>query len=67
MERIKELTFDERSTWGECPVCHAKDGEKCNPDVGFFAALTLAGTPPSPGSHLGRLQNAPRRVRITAA
>lgn len=63
-ERIKELTFEERATWGECPICHAKDGEKCNPDEGFFATLSVAKVPLG-GAHLGRLQKAPFKVRIS--
>lgn len=33
-ERIRELSFEERARWGECPVCHARDGEACNDAAG---------------------------------
>lgn len=65
--RERELSFEERATWGECPTCHAKDGEKCNPNVGIPLGLTVGGRLPDPGAHLGRLQAAPFRVRLVPA
>lgn len=60
----RDLTYDERATWGQCPVCQAKHGEWCDGTRGMFAALsTLGGRIVDNGVHLGRLQQAPRRVR----
>lgn len=50
-ERIRELSFNERARWGECPVCHAKDGETC------------ASYMPRSGVHEERLQRAPFKVK----
>jgi uncharacterized protein (DUF779 family) len=50
----RELTYDERATWGECPVCHVPDGEWC-----------IGGTEAQKGVHLGRIQKAPFYVLIT--
>jgi hypothetical protein len=57
----RDLTYEERATWGECPVCHAKDGEWCNGIVGLSYAT---GVPVEHGVHLGRLRAAPFRIRI---
>lgn len=46
----RDLTVAERFLWGTCPVCDAVDGESC--DEGQEAV------------HLGRLQAAPKRVRV---
>jgi hypothetical protein len=56
---IRDLTFEERSVFGECPVCKAKDGEPCDSRKG----INLADG--NEGAHLGRLIRAPRRVAIT--
>lgn len=63
----REATFEERATWGECPACHAKHGEWCNPDVGFPLGMNIHGKCAENGVHLGRLQRAPSRVRLVAA
>jgi hypothetical protein len=66
-EQSREATYEERATWGECPACHAKHGERCNPNVGFALGTNVNGMPPSDGAHIGRLQKAPLRVRLVAA
>ncbi len=63
----RELTYAERATWGECPVCHAPHGEWCNGEVGIPLGRTLSGNLPSDGVHLGRLQRAPARVKVVPA
>jgi hypothetical protein len=42
-ERV--LTFEERATWGEGPVCHAPDGEHCYPEVGLQLGVKADGFP----------------------
>lgn len=59
-DRTRELTNEERFTWGECPVCGAEDGEKCNPNEGIGPAHHPSG---QPGAHLGRIQRAPKRIK----
>lgn len=63
----RQLTNDERFVWGECPVCHAKHGEKCHPEVGFALGVSISGGRPTEGAHLGRLSLAPERVREVPA
>jgi hypothetical protein len=62
----RELTYQERATWGECPVCHAKHGEWCNGAYGIALGRNVNGELPEQGAHLGRLQRAPKRVRMVA-
>lgn len=57
----RELTYKERAVWGICPVCAAEPGKACRADVGI-PIVTKHGTPAREGVHLGRIQNAPRRV-----
>ena len=64
IERIHKLSFEERAVWGDCPVCAAKDGEKCNPNAGLLATLIVAGETIYPGAHPARLDRAPKTVRI---
>lgn len=61
---IHELTTEERFTWGECPVCKAAHGQKCDGSIGIPLGLTVSGKLPDPGAHLSRLQAAPHRVRL---
>lgn len=63
---VRDLTFDERRKWGTCPVCKAEHGVACSPDVGLHLGSVVHGTA-AEGVHLGRLQNAPRRVREVPA
>lgn len=63
----RELTYEQRATWGECPVCHALHGQPCDSSVGIPLGFTVSGTRPTEGAHLGRLQRAPMRVREVPA
>lgn len=65
-ERERWLTFEERCKWGDCPVCGAKDGEPCHSEVGFALGVTVSGQRPTDGAHLGRINNAPRRIKEVA-
>lgn len=67
IDRIRELSYEERAKWGDCPWCGAKDGEACRPEIGFVLGRTVDGKPPTDGVHLGRLQRAPMRVREVPA
>lgn len=64
MNRIRELTTEERFTWGKCPVCGAEDGEECDPNAGIGPAHHPE---EQPGAHLGRLQQAPKKVKVEPA
>lgn len=61
----RDLTWDERRSWGTCPVCEALHGSPCHPEVGLRLGVTVDGRPPADGVHLGRLQAAPQRIRLT--
>ena len=63
MNETREATWKERATWGECPICGAQPGQFCDPHAGF---LPCGYDPPKDGAHLGRIQNAPLRVRLVA-
>jgi hypothetical protein len=63
----RETTVDERCTWGECPSCGAKHGERCNPDVGLAIGYAVGGGPPRDGVHRSRIQLSPMRVRVVPA
>lgn len=58
----RELTYDERATFGNCKICGAKHGEWCNGDVGISLGRTVDGKHPEGGVHLGRIQEAPKFV-----
>lgn len=60
-ELVRGLTWAESITWGECPVCHAPHGEKCNPNVGLRIGHCQD---ESQHVHLGRLNAAPKLVRM---
>jgi hypothetical protein len=64
--RIRDLTVDERMVWGDCPVCHAKDGQPCLAEVGIQIGQKADGSPikTGEGAHVSRLLNAPRQVGI---
>lgn len=61
---IRELTYEDRATWGTCPVCAAHHGEYCNSSVGIPLGRNIHGEPAKEGAHLGRLQQAPLKVRL---
>ncbi len=64
MEIIKELSQEERFTWGKCPVCQAEHGKKCHPEVGICLGRNVNGDLPDSGAHLARLNNAPFKVKL---
>lgn len=45
----RETTWEERATWGTCPVCKAEHGTPCNPSVGIQLGRTINGDPPADG------------------
>lgn len=61
---MRATTYDERATWGTCPVCSATHGQKCDPSKGIPLGQSAAGGPPEDGVHLGRLSKAPMRVQL---
>jgi hypothetical protein len=63
--RERDLSFDERSKWGDCPTCKAPDGTYCYAAVGVQLGRRADGRAmqDGEGAHLSRLQNAPTRVR----
>lgn len=63
MARERELTYEERATYGVCPVCKAADGEWCDGNIGIPLGRTVSGGLPANGVHLGRISMAPTRVR----
>ena len=66
--RERELTFDERMKWGNCPVCEAADGEYCHAAVGIQLGRRVDGKTmkDGEGAHLARLNKAPSKVREVA-
>jgi len=58
----RELTYDEQSRWGTCPICKVHHGESC-----LKFGLTLSGTYPENGVHMLRLQAAPKKVKLVPA
>lgn len=65
-EGMHALTWNQRITWGRCPVCNAQPGERCHSDVGISMGVSATGGPPVDGVHVGRLSAAPARVRVEA-
>jgi len=65
----RETTFEERATWGACPVCAAQHGEWCHAEVGAQLGVRAGGgrMNTGDGAHLARLRNAPMRVKLVAA
>ena len=61
---VHTLTVEELMVWGTCPVCEAPPGEKCYPEVGLSLGSTVHGKPPTNGVHIGRLNAAPKTVRL---
>lgn len=68
MNNEREATYEERATWGDCPVCHAGHGEWCRA-TGIPLGVKVGGAMPvqGDGAHLGRLQRAPKFVKLVAA
>jgi hypothetical protein len=69
MDTIKlerELTFDERIRWGECPFCKAPHGTPCHAEMGFQMGVKPDGARMKDGEgvHLARLRTAPVKVRL---
>lgn len=66
--RERVLSFEERVCWGECPVCHAPDGDWCHAEVGIHFGVKINGERMNTGegAHVGRLQRAPYRVKLVA-
>lgn len=66
---VRELSFDERARWGTCPVCKAEHGQPCHADVGIQMGTHVDGSRmrDGEGAHMGRLQNAPDRVKEVPA
>ena len=60
----RELSYDERIRWGECPVCHASHGEYCHPDVGIQMGRHIDGSRIrlGEGVHMRRINAAPTKV-----
>jgi hypothetical protein len=54
-----KLTYEQRATFGWCPVCQAKPDQWCDPTRGIILGWTVDGRLPPSGVHLGRLQRAP--------
>ena len=57
---LKQLKYEERATWGQCPVCGAAHGEMCRLGTSDTPAEMPADTPIHIGAHLARLFNAPQ-------
>lgn len=57
---LTSLTYEERSTWGECPICGAKAGVPCTPDTPANAPAEFTDT----GAHVARLVNAPFSIAV---
>ena len=64
---IIELAYEQRATWGECPVCKAPHGKACSRDIGIPMGLNVNGEIPEGSCHWGRLTRAPFRVRMVPA
>lgn len=65
---IRELTAEERMTWGTCKICGAVPGEFCFADIGIHLGSRADGSRPQDGdgTHYARLQAAPFHVRLSA-
>ncbi len=56
----RELTFEERTLWGRCPVCDAEHGVACNREVSLPQSGVVGGVNGEIiGAHYGRLSRAP--------
>ena len=59
---IKQLTTDERATWGMCPVCNVRHGEACTLSMDDFEEYPIDDL--GLGAHVARLINAPQTAAI---
>ena len=62
----RETTYEERATWGTCPICGAEPGEWCEPAGTPSLGIPVGGGRHEKGDgvHMARLTNAPRHIRI---
>ncbi len=71
---LTSLTYEERATWGDCPVCGARPGKFCV-SVSFpgtpqrvanneLLPQTTPGEFDDMGSHVARLVNAPVSIAV---
>lgn len=61
----RELTSDEKFTWGTCTVCFAKHGQPCDPSrVSFGQKIDGTKLERGEGAHAVRLQAAPDVVAL---
>ena len=62
----RETSYEERATWGVCPVCSAGHGEWCHAEIGAQLGVRVDGRrmQTGEGAHVARLQKAPMRVRL---
>lgn len=63
----RATTYVERATWGNCPVCKAEHGVRCDPNIGIALGRNVNGMLPEDGAHLARLQGAPMYIRLVPA
>ena len=62
-ERVRDLSFAERATWGTCPVCLAVDGVPCR-DIIVKPLMTIHEIEGDGWAHMQREGAAPQRVRL---
>lgn len=69
MSEARETTYEERATWGTCPICKAEHGEYCHAEVGMQLGSPAGGgkMKTGDGAHLARISKAPLRVRLVPA
>lgn len=63
----RSATWEERRTWGTCPICSAPPGSPCNPSVGLLLGHPATEAELDAGVHLLRLQAAPHFVQLVRA
>jgi hypothetical protein len=62
---IKQLTYEERATWGTCPVCEAQHGKQCEAAPADIDYFQFDGAFSGFGAHAARLYNAPHAAAIS--
>lgn len=55
----RPATFEERATWGNCPVCGAKSGQRC-----LTKNATIVAENKDNWAHFERIDKAPTSVRL---